>query len=420
MDFFLETKNGGEINISMEPIDGGLVRDDVREVLSIGRSADHCLRPLSKKKPSIKQDLCPYLDFFFVHLNSKSYTISNSNNQLSFLGSVSKKFNENKSKKCITTIAMKQPQRPSFARNPFGNYPGDLSNISLLFCPSLTFLRAMALYPLRNQLSEARGTAGAFFQAHFQFGRLLRFVRDVYLVGKPALFEPIRELCNYLTSVSADDAQQAMEFSNHRLSLNLMGQHLTEIIREQSPSGAALLFCNVSVPFNLNERTAPAQEEASETRGPHLPLSTGLAVESADHVQMIELNRKKRLNVFGDRLDEALLSRIVQELKVEVHLQWPVGRVLSPELLRRLNSIMQILLMLSSLRWLAEAWFAAARALFQIELKSCPLFRWKAAISSGLLSLVEGKKRSPAQRDGLLMALGWIDEIISDLLELIV
>lgn len=231
-----------------------------------------------------------------------------------------------------------------------------LTTTSQLFCPMLTSLHICVLSPLKVQLSEARTTAAAFFQSNFQFGRLVRFLCEVYLLGKPSLFDSIRQLCAYLTSITADETQQAIEFTNSRLSLNLMGQHLADVIREQSPGGSAVHYLSVSVPFNLNEKM-----ESSVTTG-EFGTENGtlfdslLPMESVDSVLAAELHRKRRLNVFGDRLDETLLSRVVRELIVDVHLLWPVSRVLSGELLQRLNSSMQTLLLLSSLRWLAEAW----------------------------------------------------------------
>ena len=179
---------------------------------------------------------------------------------------------------------------------------------------------------------------------------------EVYLLGKPSLFDPVRQLCSYLTSITADEAQQAIEFTNGRLSLNLMGQHLADVMREQSPGGAAVHHLSVSVPFNLNERMESSVKTGEFGVESSTLFDSLLPMESVDSALAAELHRKRKLNVFGDRLDEALLSRIVRELLVDVHLLWPVSKMLSADLLHALNSSMQTLLLLSSLRWLAEAW----------------------------------------------------------------
>lgn len=288
------------------------------------------------------------------NFNAKHSSMLSNEKQLPFLAAAMNLIKPKHRQEMSSTIV--PPLSLAVKRSPRLVQGSLLTTTSQLFCPMLTSLHICVLSPLKAQLSEARTTAAAFFQSNFQFGRLVRFVCEVYLLGKPSLFDPIRQLCAYLTSITADEAQQAIEFTNSRLSLNLMGQQLADVIREQSPGGSAIHYLSVSVPFNLNEKMESSVKTGEFGTENGTLFDSLLPMESVDSALAAELHRKRRLNVFGDRLDEALLSRVVRELIVDVHLLWPVSRVLSAELLQELNSSMQTLLLLSSLRWLAEAW----------------------------------------------------------------
>lgn len=356
------------------------------------------VNPSQKRNPFSSPPLKPH------NLTGTHSSMLSNEKQLSFLAKAMNLINSKRSRQVLSNIPSCSPQT---MRN--SHRCSLLTTTSQLFCPMLTLLHICVLSPLKVQLSDARITAAAFFQSNFQFGRLIRFVCEVYLLGKPSLFDPVRQLCSYLTSITADEAQQAIEFTNGRLSLNLMGQHLADVMREQSPGGVAVHHLSVSVPFNLNERMESSVKTGEFGLESSTLFDSLLPMESVESALAAELHRKRKLNVFGDRLDEALLSRIVRELLVDVHLLWPVSKMLSADLLHALNSSMQTLLLLSSLRWLAEAWYTLIHPILcYCDLSHGRNFfgRWKAAISSGILSFVQGQKQSIAHIDGFLVFSG--------------
>jgi hypothetical protein len=76
--------------------------------------------------------------------------------------------------------------------------------------------------------------------------------------------------------------------------------------------------------------------------------------------------------MFGDKFDENLLMKILLNLNVEIHLQWPLSQIIHSDSFQSLNKSFRYLLQLSSLKWIAECW-------------------WKAVISSGYLSFIQYK-----------------------------
>ena len=89
------------------------------------------------------------------------------------------------------------------------------------YAPTKATLHTCIVSLLIHQMNSAALAATSFFQSHFQFDKLLLFLRDVFLVGKPTLFDPLRQLCLYLTNITSNEAEAEVQFINTRLNINL-------------------------------------------------------------------------------------------------------------------------------------------------------------------------------------------------------
>lgn len=202
-------------------------------------------------------------------------------------------------------------------------------------------MRRQVFAPLCDHLHLIKASAYRIIAKEFSLQHQLRFIQDVFLLGRIDLLQSFKELVLLLPVYHATEAatpyrqynlQHVYQSQTQWQSLNFSLEH---IIMEQKP-------CKGIQHFSV---TIPSLAEAKRNR------TSSYIRQSFDSFSTVA----KSDTVF----DESLLGYLIEHLRFEIHYQWPVSMLFPASYVQRLQHIFQVLLSMMSLKWLSEGWWKA-------------------------------------------------------------
>lgn len=237
--------------------------------------------------------------------------------------------------------------------------PVSLSSL-LCYTPSAVAIELALLSGLREQLQQARVDCASYVRTSHYLSHNLRFVRDVFFLGQPDLYAPIRELCLSLTdwsTYSEASLTSKRGYGNRASDVAFMGECIASAMLEKVPKGGVR---HVSVQLRADSVSSQPcgssrnkVELLREALAPlrSIPLSALSSSGNLTHAQAQGRGADRGV------VDEVTLLTAVSSLHVDLLHQWPLTYFLDAAQLRGLNASLRFLMLITATRWAAEYWW---------------------------------------------------------------
>lgn len=202
-------------------------------------------------------------------------------------------------------------------------------------------IRRNIFSPLCEHLRFIKATAYRIFDHDLHLSRQLEFIRNAFLLGRMDILQPFRDLILLLPSFVTSPGRSSSG------SATTSERDASHIYQSQS-QWQSLSFV---LETTLLDMKPPKGIQ-------HFSVYVPTLLEAQRHTKLTSREPTSR-SFHGEAFDERMLGYLTQQLKLEIHYQWPVAMLFSTSYIQRLQKVYQSLLSMMTLKWLSEAWWKA-------------------------------------------------------------
>jgi len=243
------------------------------------------------------------------------------------------------------------------------------------YTTATTKLHVSLLHRLKAQLHTARADSATFVLHTHALHSHLHYLRDVFFLGMPDFYAPIRELCLSLTEwkSSAGKGSSGIGTSSvYRNSTTFIGEaiagtmlekapvegirHLSVVVNSSSTSGSG----SGSVRDNSTSRGGAGSGSYSGVASLEEKLNAYLTNMSTIPISNTNTSTTNTHSSDGARTTDSDVSdlfSIITTMNIDILHHYPLTHFIDATLYPALNNNMRFLLLLTASRWTAEYWW---------------------------------------------------------------